>query len=228
MNKESKISIFKRLYLDEKGCSELIDRYKLPEGLSYTSGDGIFRNDSTLGKNYKFFRFSPTLDIDKKTSCSWKLTEQDKIMIQSIHKQIDFKDKKGNIVYYIQFFGKCQEVIDEGIRSDIRIQICKEPCVNCGTTTNIECDHKNDLKNNKRVLIKETQILDDFQPLCKHCNDVKRAIKTKMLKLNKRIGAKYLYYKIDFTKGDETLNMDDPYWYIGTYWGDCKAFKESI
>ena len=94
--------------------------------------------------------------------------------------------------------------------------------------TNIECDHKNDLKNNKRVLIKETQILDDFQPLCKHCNDVKRAIKTKMLKLNKRIGAKYLHYKIDFTKGDETLNIDDPYWYIGTYCGDYKAFKESI
>ena len=37
-----------------------------------------------------------------------------------------------------------------------------------------------------------------------------------------------LGFKIDFTSGDETLNKDDPNWYIGTYWGDCIAFKQSI
>jgi hypothetical protein len=28
--------------------------------------------------------------------------------------------------------------------------------------------------------------------------------------------------------GDETLDMNDFYWYKGTYWGDVKAFKEKL
>jgi len=226
---ESKPKQVARLYLDERGCSPLIDRYSLPEGLSYTSGDSIFRNDSVLSKaGYKYFKFSPTLDFDKKVSNGWKLLEEDKRMIINIHRQIDFKGKKGNTVYYIMFFGKGEAIIDQGIRSEIRNTICKNPCAHCKTTTNIECDHKNDLKNDPRVMRKDTQTLDDFQPLCKHCNDVKRSVKSKMLKLNKRIGATHLDFKIDFTQGDETLNKEDPKWYIGTYWGDCTAFKQSL
>ena len=41
-----------------------------------------------------------------------------------------------------------------------------------------------------------------------------------MLQQNRRISAKEFGYNIDFIKGDETLNIDDPYWYVGSYWGD--------
>jgi hypothetical protein len=46
-----------------------------------------------------------------------------------------------------------------------------------------------------------------------------------MLIYNKRIGSIYLDYKIYFTKGIYYLDKEDPNWYIGIYWGDCKAFK---
>lgn len=49
-----------------------------------------------------------------------------------------------------------------------------------------------------------------------------------MLKSGKRIGASYLGYNIDFTQGTEFLDKNDPYWYIGTYWGDCLAFKKQL
>lgn len=229
VKKISKTKLVEENYLDLEGCSNLINRYKLPEGLYYTSGDGIFRNDSDLGKKYKFFRFSPSIDFEKKKSYCWKLTEEDKEMLLKIHETIHYTNKTGPRVEYIQFFGKCENIIyHEPPRNDIISNIRKRPCANCGTKTNIECDHKNDLKNDIRVMKKETQTIDDFQSLCKHCNDRKRAVKEEMLKTNKRIGAKTLGFKIDFTSGDETLNKDDPNWYIGTYWGDCIAFKQSI
>ena len=96
----SKVTQFIRNFLDEKGYSLLIDRYNLPKGLSYTSGDGIFRRDSSMEKKgYKFFRFSPTLDLSKKSFC-WKLMEEDKVMIRDIRKSIL---KENEEIQYIIF-----------------------------------------------------------------------------------------------------------------------------
>tara|TARA_R110002012_G_scaffold253614_2_gene432664 strand:+ start:106 stop:831 length:726 start_codon:yes stop_codon:yes gene_type:complete len=232
----SKIKYFKDNYLDQNGCSEPIERYGLGPELAYTSGDSpVFRSDSPVGKEYKFMRFSPTLDF-KKRSNSWKkLTEEDKEMLTQIHSKLIFPKKgddnyhgSGTVVYYLQFFGKGDKIIDQGIKPEIRKEICKLLCSNCKTNIDIQCDHKNDLKNDPRVLSYDTQTMDDFQPLCRHCNDVKRGVKCEMMKLGKRIGAKKLDYNVDFTQGDETLDMDDPDWYKGTYWGDCKAFKQSL
>ena len=111
----------------------------------------------------------------------------------------------------------------------IKNEICKLPCASCGTTTGIECDHKNDLaleQNDERVLNIITQTIDDFQPLCKHCNDVKRAVKAKMKKEKKRQPAPG--FTIKFTQGDEKLDMNDLYWYKGTYWGDVAVFKKKL
>ena len=230
----SAVNYFKDNYLDPNGCSERIKRYELPHPFYYTSGDGKFRSEGTMGKKYKFFRFCSKLDFKNRSNC-WKvLTEEDKERITQIHSECTFpiKDEDNyhncNTTHWIQFFGKGDEIFDPGIKSTIRKEICKLSCAHCPTTSNIECDHKNDLKNDPRVLSFDTQTMDDFQPLCKHCNDVKRSVKKKMMKLKKRIGAKSLGLAIDFTQGDETLDMDDPDWYKGTYWGDCKAFKQNL
>lgn len=230
----SKVKYFIENYLDASGCSDIIDRYSLPKEpveLAYTSGDGIFRNDATLGKKYKFFRFSCTLDLRKKRSRAWKkLTEEEEIILREIHSKLEFPTK-GNTVHYIKFFGLADEcIVDKGINPEIKKLIIKQPCVSCGTKKDIECDHKNDLYliNDARVRNKDTQTIDDFQPLCKHCNDIKRAAKEKMLKENKRYSAINLHFPIGFTSGDETLDLDDPYWYVGTYWGDVKAFKQKL
>lgn len=132
---------------------------------------------------------------------------------------------------YIKVFGKLENIknINNNIRDDIRKKIIKRPCANCTTTINIECDHNNSLKNDPRVMNTATQTINDFQPLCGHCNKVKREKEKNAKNEGKRYGAKEdLKYQIDFTEGDEILNKDNPEWYIGTYWGDCLAFKSKL
>ncbi len=229
MSNQSKTAFFITTFLNEYGVSDIIKRYSLPKEIAYTSGDGIFRSDATLGCRYKFFRFSSTINYRKKSRC-WILTDEDKTMLDTIHSTLTFKTK-GYTVEYIKFFGMADaKIIDEGIRSDIRNAICQLPCVHCGIKEDIQCDHKNDLKNDPRVLLKETQTLDDFQPLCRSCNDKKR----NALQYTKKNGVRYGASKIipgwmaDFTIGDETLDFDDPDWYKGTYWGDCVAFRQAF
>jgi len=230
----SKTKQFIREYLDANGCSPLIERYKLSEPFSYTSGDGIFRSDAILGKKYKFFRFSPRLDFKKVSRC-WILTDEDKEMITSIHSSLQFISQKtgkvvkgGTTVYWFKFFGIGKIIIDKGISPAIRAEIRKFPCANCGTRNDIQCDHKNDLKNDPRVLDTATQTIEDFQSLCRHCNDVKRGVKAFTVRTGKRFGAKKIGFPVDFTHGDDTLDLDNPYWYVGTYWGDCLAFKKKL
>ena len=212
-------------YLNKEGVSGLIKRCDVPDAIKWTSGDGVFRNDSSLGKKYKFFRFSKKLNFNNQTSRCWDLTEEDKKRIQDIHKTLEFY-RTGTC--YIQFFGEGLQIIDNGIRADIRKYVCQSRCAHCGMTDNIECDHKNDLKNDPRVLNTRTQTIDDFQPLCGRCNKYKRSFLTKLKQTGNRQSAIELGYMIDFTIGDETLDKNDPMWYIGTYWGDCLAFKNKL
>lgn len=230
----SKTKLFIRDFLDANGCSLIIERYNLPVAFAYTSGDGIFRSDGTLGKEYKFFRFSPRLDFKKVSRC-WNLTDEDKANITNIHSSLEFRSKKtgkivsgGTTVYWIQFFGFGEKIEDKGISHKIAKEIRKLPCANCGTRNDIQCDHKNDLKNDPRVLDTATQIMEDFQPLCRHCNDVKRGVKAFTVRTGKRFGATKMGFPQDFTQGDDTLDLGDPYWYVGTYWGDCLAFKKKL
>ena len=237
----SKIELFKNLFLDQFGKSCIIKRYHLPEGLAYTSGDGIFRSDATLGKKYKFARFNKKFDkyLEFKISSSWRKTitpEEKEILIQDWRTMTfpekgdkDYVSNRAASTMYIKFYGLAKEsIINKGIRSDILKSIKILPCCSCGTTKDIECDHKNDLweYNDKRIGIKEKQTLEDFQPLCKHCNDVKRAIKAKTMKEKKRQEAHG--YPVKFVEGTEKFNILDPNWYKGTYWGDVMYFKSKL
>ena len=233
---------FIRDYLTHEGVitgrSGFIERYGLPEYCAYTSGDGIFRNDSSLGRSYKFCRFSPNFNLNGRTSRSWDLTDEDRQMLQNDHATLIFPALgeegyrgAGRTVYYIRFYGIGVQRRLHAIREDIRIAITSRPCVSCGTTTGVECDHKNDLvleQNDERVLNTQTQREDDFQPLCKHCNCVKRAVKAKMMREGRRQGAPGFPARLAFWRGDETLDMTNLFWYIGTYWGDVAAFKERL
>lgn len=230
MTRQSKTAFFITTFLNEYGVSDILERYSLHKDIAYTSGDGIFRSDATLGRKYKFFRFSRKINFINKKSRCWILTDEDKTMLNKIHSTLTFKTK-GNTVEYIKFFGMAdEEIIDKGIRADIRNTICQNSCVNCGRSDDIQCDHKNDLKNDPRVLIKKTQTFDDFQALCRSCNDKKRNALQYTKKNRVRYGASkiILGWMVDFTIGDETLDFDDPNWYKGTYWGDCVAFRKAF
>ena len=237
---ESKKTIFISTYLDSDSKSNLIKRDNLQSPLSWTSGDGIFRMDSSSQmRAYKYCYFSKKNvrfswyvdDISENSQDKWyNLREKCKIYI--IYKSFTPQalTRKGGGVKYIQFYGKKPiiPIKDQGIREDIRRIICSQPCCVCFRTDSIECDHKNDLKNDPRVLDKSTQKLDDFQPLCKHCNMLKKSASQARNKTNKRIGATKYGYNIDFITGDENFDRNDPNWYIGTYWGDVIEFKKSL
>ena len=95
----------------------------------------------------------------------------------------------GNGIDAIRLNGFNQEkTFNQFIRPDIREAIMKRKCVMLGvngTTENtiIEVDHKDGRKEDFRVSNAETQRLEDFQPLCKAANDIKRQI-CKRCKLN--------------------------------------------
>ena len=140
--------------------------------------------------------------------------------------------KKGTTVEYICFYGFLNiKIKDEGIRSDIQKEMKNRICVHCCNSTTKEycqADHKNSLKNNPRVLKKETQKKDDFQALCRSCNCLKRSAEKKAIDKGERFGATKYHYPIDFTIGNNILDKNNPNWHIGTYWGDVVAFKQSL
>jgi hypothetical protein len=58
--------------------------------------------------------------------------------------------------------------------------------------TKIEIDHKDGRKNDLHISDLHTQKIDDFQPLCKAANEVKRQICKKCKETDKRWDAKNL------------------------------------
>jgi hypothetical protein len=83
-----------------------------------------------------------------------------------------------------------------------------------------------------RVLNSRTQKLSDFQPLCKHCNDVKRDAIKKMEQDKRRPSAIDIpIFKAlelpSYTHGNEHYDILDPNWAIGTYWYDPIAFMNA-
>ena len=227
----SKNRLVEILYINDCGCSSFIKRSELPESLSWTSGDSVFRNDGILAEKFKLVRYSKNFDMNEKVSRQWlpKMTQDEKDLIIEHHQSLTF-ERNGRYVEYIRFYGFLDGIHDEGINSSIREEIIRRPCVHCGCTRNIQCDHKNSLYriNCPRVCNRETQTIDDFQPLCGSCNSLKSRHESRARRNNKRYGATNFGYTVDFLVGDETLDENDPNWYIGTYWGDVLRFRQNL
>lgn len=86
----------------------------------------------------------------------------------------------GNRIDRIKLCGYNEEQsFSQAIRADIKDAVRRRRCVICGAAgssenTSIEVDHKDGRKSDMRVSDMSTQRIDDFQPLCKACNDMKR------------------------------------------------------
>ena len=75
--------------------------------------------------------------------------------------------------------------------------------------TRIEIDHKDGRKCDERVSNPATQVLEDFQPLCKAANDVKRQICKECRQTNKRWDAtNILGNPYPFYAGNEDYNAE--------------------
>lgn len=123
--------------------------------------------------------------------------------------------KTGNSINAIKLNGfNTQETFNQTIRKDIWDYYQKQKCVMLGIkgesiNTKIEVDHKDGRKDDWRVSDKNTQTFDDFQPLCKAANDVKRQICKQCKQTNKRWDAKNIKGNpYSFYLGDENYNKD--------------------
>lgn len=124
--------------------------------------------------------------------------------------ELDKTKTPGNRIDRVRLIGfNTEEQFQQSIRKDIKEKLGKQRCVmlgiygasNANANTHIEIDHKNGRKNDMRVSNLKTQKLEDFQPLCKVANDIKRQICKECEETNIRWDAKnllgnpYSFYK---------------------------------
>lgn len=139
---------------------------------------------------------------------------------------------KGNSIDSIRLNGfNSDDSFKQVIRKDIKDFYKTQNCVMLGINgssenTKIEIDHKDGRKEDLRVSNSQTQKFEDFQPLCKAANDVKRQICKRCKETNKRWDAKNIKGNpYSFYDGDENYTNElgckgcyqyDPVEYIKT------------
>ena len=208
--KQSKIDLFLELAKpDEKGfsrwvrVSEFVGAYKT---LQLGNGGSWCRASSSLAKTY--------------------IVEFDKLLTSS------------NAIDAIRLQGfNPQKAFNQAIRKDIKDFYKTQKCVMLGVcgkseNTTIEIDHKDGRKDSARVSDLQSQSLQDFQPLCKAANDIKRQICKTCKETNTRWSAKNIKGNpYDFYAGDERYiaQSEGGLGCVGCYQYDPVAYrKESV
>lgn len=122
---------------------------------------------------------------------------------------------KGNSIDSIRLNGfNSDDSFKQVIRKDIKDFYKTQNCVMLGINgssenTKIEIDHKDGRKEDLRVSNYQTQKFEDFQPLCKAANDVKRQICKRCKETNKRWDAKNIKGNpYSFYDGDENYTNE--------------------
>ena len=203
--------------------------------LKFGNGGSWIRSDAVYP--HKLVKLRESGDIEYITNPDI-FTLIERSSIEKIFRQFNYKQDKsssGTKIIALMYCGKIDHEdtlkIRKCIRPDIIKYYKKKCCCVCGNRK-VECDHKNDLYNDKRVLNIETQRLEDFQSLCRHCNALKRQHKKEMLDTGKRYGATRIpsleHFGIDFFIGNEFFNVDDENALIGTYWYDPIEFMKQL
>lgn len=146
--------------------------------------------------------------------------------------QTDKKITPGNGIDRIRTIGfQDKPQFNQTIRKDIKEALKHKPCVMLGVNgksenTKVEIDHKEGLKNSTRVSDISLQTIDDFQPLCKAANDVKRQICKKCKETDIRFDARIIKgYPKAYYKGGEKLSV---YGCEGCYQYDPVKYRQTI
>ena len=233
--KKSNLEVFKDLasYNSETNVSrwvcvdEFVNDYKC---LKLGNGGGWCRFDGIFGKKYMVC----TVKKNGQLRFSWDQTEEQELQIhQSLLSSPYSKSFDKDVsIYLIKICGLLDGNSARPIRKSIRDALKNLPCVTCGSTSNIEIDHKNGLCNNPLVMSAKTQVQSDFQPLCKHCNDQKRETYNQMKKTGIRHPATMIpclkVFGVDYIAGNQTFQLNDPNAMVGTYWYDPVKFMEEL
>lgn len=222
----SKVDRFLKTYAipNEQNTTRYVWKHELPDDLNWgNNGMGDYRDDSCKYVVEKIYRNGFVFRNGKKRIIKnrpLKLNIPDCI-----------KNKyRSNAVVAIRFCG-IKEVANRSIPLEVRNALSTMPCVHCNTTTNIEIDHKCATRSvETRGYGVHAVTVDDFQPLCKKCNCLKRALYKKAEKTKSRTPLAHPdveYGAPAFMQGSDVLeNIDNPDWDLGCYWRDIVAFKK--
>jgi hypothetical protein len=192
----------------------------------------IWWGNNGLGDRFAKKKFNYTVIYKNKTIQKYSENDNDSItdeILTSFFSNLNSKIK-GIVGLYIHSFR--ENVETRPIRKDIDKAIKMKSCVVCGSKSGLVCDHKNDLYNDIRVLNIKTQILDDFQPLCNHCNLQKREISNKEKQNKKIYSSKNLepfnQYDFEFPWEKKAFDDKDKDCKKDTYWYDPIEFHKKI
>lgn len=188
----------------------------------YWGGNGVGDRWAQKKFNYSVIYFNKEPKL-------YSETENDKIPTEILNHFLQTNKGVGIIGIFVHSLRINKE--QRPINTNIRKQITSLSCVVCGTGTTV-CDHKNDLYNDKRVLCLETQLHNDFQPLCNHCNLQKRQIckievQTKKIYSAKKIQS-YKSYLFEFPWEKKAYDEKDINCKKDTYWFDPVEFNNNI
>jgi hypothetical protein len=200
------------------------ERKKYPELYNGTNG---------VGNRWANQKFNYCVIYSNQTTKNYSENNDDEIPKEILNAFLDSQKNKGKkVIIGIYVYSKRGSVQNRTIKNTIHKQIIKNSCVHCETTSDIVCDHKNDLYNDIRVLNTLTQELNDFQPLCIKCNLLKRAICIKEEKTQKIYSAKnmrkYQQHKFEFPWEKKIFDKTDINCKNDTYWFDPVEFHNKI
>jgi hypothetical protein len=204
---------FKRII----STSEIKEKYR---GL-YWGGNGI-------GDRWANKKFNYSVIYSKKTRL-YSENSEDVIPKELLDEFLVNNNGSGIIGVFVH--SKRLNTQKRPIDKQIHKEITSKSCVVCGTNETI-CDHKNDLYNNGRVLNTKTQTIDDFQPLCNHCNLQKRQICRLEQENGKVYSAKniqrYKFYDFEFPWEKRNYDKLDIHCKTDTFWYDPVKFDTNI
>lgn len=162
--------------------------------------------------------------LQHKNGCSWGRSDG-KLARKYELKRI----LKGREVKAYQLCGFRKLADFKSIRADIRRNIIGRPCVVTGVAqadaegVRIECDHKNGRYDDPRLNEPPAQTTDDFQPLHRNVNLIKRSHCKRCKATGIRFDATVLGFGVAWTKGGPT-RADEPDGCVGCYWHDVRDF----
>ncbi len=204
-------------------CTKVLGLDVIKENALWWGGNGV--GDRWANKKFNY------CTIFSKKVTNYSENEEDSIPVDTLKNFRETVTSQAGILG-IYVYSKRINVETRPIREDISIAVKKMACVSCGSHSDIVCDHKNDFYNDPRVLDTKTQVLDDFQSLCTHCNLQKRQIckrekETGVLYSAKQI-PKYAMFDFEFTWEKKKFDLNDKDCKKGTYWYDPIEFSRNI
>ena len=186
--------------------------------------------DNGIGDRWANKKFNYT-SISKGKNKTYSEKEEDLVPQELLEPFLEL-NKNGKGILGIFVHSLRTHIVKRPIRKDIDKAIKQFPCVSCGSKTDVICDHKNDIYNDESVLDVSTQTIDDFQPLCNHCNLQKRQIFKEEVRDQRIYSAKnmqkYQVFGFEFPWEKKVFDVKDINCKKDTYWYDPVEFHRKL